>query len=337
VARRLASRLPVAREAVGIAAYHAGQWQTAIAELRAYHRMSGRVDHLAILADCERALGRPERAIDIFRTADQSQLGPAEAVELLIVASGARGDLGQHDAAVAMLQVPQLASKEPWAARLRYAYADALLAVDRTADARDWFARAAEIDEESATDAADRLLELDGVVLEGDEETEESDDSDERNSDDTDGDDTADGETIDKTTSGGGNRYGVTGDRRNGGGPSAAGRSDGAHEQHSVSDVEDDVAYDGDDDIDGLDEDLDDEFDEDDDLEDEDEEDEDEDDLDDEDDDFDDEDDEDEDDLDDEDDDFDDDDDEDDDDEDDDDDLGDEDDDEDLDEDDEDA
>src|SRR5262249_17526635 len=130
-----------------------------------------------VLADCERALGRPERAIDIFRTADQSTLDTVERVELLIVASGARGDLGQREAALAVLQVPQLESTEPWAARLRYAYADALLAMDRLDDAREWFARAAEIDEEGSTDAAERLLELDGVVLEGDEELEEAESS----------------------------------------------------------------------------------------------------------------------------------------------------------------
>ncbi len=165
VARRLASRIPAVREAVGLAAYRAGQWQTAIGELRAYHRMSGQLTHLAVLADCERALGRPERAIDIFRTADRAAMTPHEATELLIVAAGARADMGQRDAAVAMLQARELTSDEPWAARLRYAYADALLNVGRRDEAREWFARAAEIDEDATTDAAERLLDLDGVVL----------------------------------------------------------------------------------------------------------------------------------------------------------------------------
>jgi tetratricopeptide (TPR) repeat protein len=165
VARRRAARIPAVREAAGLAAYRAGQWQTAIGELRAYHRMSGRQSHVAILADCERALGRPERAVDMFRTVDRDQLSTEEAIELLIVAAGARADLGQRDAAVAMLQVRELSSEEPWVARLRYAYADALLAVGRGEEAREWFARAAEVDEDAATDAAERLLELDGVVF----------------------------------------------------------------------------------------------------------------------------------------------------------------------------
>ncbi|SCL29422.1 hypothetical protein GA0074694_5397 [Micromonospora inyonensis] len=171
-ARRLAARISAVREAVGLAAYHAGEWQTAIAELRTYHRMTGAQSHLAVLADCERALGRPERAIDLFRGADRAALDPATAVELLIVAAGARGDLGQKDAAVAMLQVPELTGDQvqPWTARLRYAYADALLAAARREEAREWFARAAEADPDAETDAAERLLELDGVVLEGDED-----------------------------------------------------------------------------------------------------------------------------------------------------------------------
>nr|WP_312034223.1 hypothetical protein [Actinoplanes sp. TBRC 11911] len=178
-ARRLASRIAVVREAVGLAAYAAGDWTTAIAELRTYHRMTGRQTHLAELADCERALGRPERAIDLYRGADVEKMDKAGAIELLIVAAGARGDLGQHDAAVAMLQVRELTGDEDaeWAARLRYAYADALLAAGRRDEAREWFARAAAVDEDQLTDAAERLLELDGVTLEGDEESDEDDDA----------------------------------------------------------------------------------------------------------------------------------------------------------------
>ena len=178
-ARRLASRIAVVREAVGLAAYAAGDWTTAIAELRTYHRMTGRQTHLPELADCERALGRPERAIDLYRGADKEALDKAGAIELLIVAAGARGDLGQHDAAVAMLQVRELTSDDDaeWAARLRYAYADALLAAGRRDEAREWFARAAAVDDDQLTDAAERLLELDGVTIEGDEDEDEEADA----------------------------------------------------------------------------------------------------------------------------------------------------------------
>jgi tetratricopeptide (TPR) repeat protein len=190
-ARRLASRIAVVREAVGLAAYAAGDWPTAIAELRTYHRMTGRQTHLAELADCERALGRPERAIDLYRGADRDSLDKAGAIELLIVAAGARGDLGQHDAAVAMLQVRELTADEDaeWAARLRYAYADALLAAGRREEAREWFARAAAADTDDLTDAAERLLELDGVTL--DDDSDDDDEDDEQAGDSPDDDDPA--------------------------------------------------------------------------------------------------------------------------------------------------
>lgn len=166
VARRLAPRVASVREAVGLAAYHTGQWSMAVAELRTYHRIAGRQTHLAVIADCERAQGRPERAVDLYRAANLDKLEPDEAIELLIVAAGARGDMGQTDAAVAMLQVPDLRDDDaPWGPRLRYAYADSLLAAGRTDDAREWFAKAADVDDDLVTDAADRLLELDGVVI----------------------------------------------------------------------------------------------------------------------------------------------------------------------------
>ncbi|MEV0460959.1 Replicase polyprotein 1ab [Catellatospora methionotrophica] len=171
-ARRLASRIAVVREAVGLAAYQSGDWASAIAEIRTYHRMTGRQTHLAVLADCERALGRPEKAIDLFRGVERDKLSQGEALELLIVAAGARGDMGQHEAAAAMLQVRELTmeSSEDWSPRLRYAYADSLLASGRTEEAREWFAKAAAADSDAVTDAAERLLELDGVEIEDEDE-----------------------------------------------------------------------------------------------------------------------------------------------------------------------
>lgn len=162
-ARALGSRLAVVREAVGLTAYAAGEFREAAAELRAYRRMSGSAEHLAVLADCERALGRPERALAMLDDPDVGVLDPAARVELLIVASGARRDLGDADAAVALLEIAELDSPtvRPWTSRLWYAYADALLAAGRRADAEQWFRAVATIDDDEETDAAERLDELD--------------------------------------------------------------------------------------------------------------------------------------------------------------------------------
>ena len=161
-ARSKAGRVASVREAAGLAAYHAGEWSEALAELRAARRLGGDPGRLAVLADCERALGRPERALEIARSPEAGQLGTDEAVELRIVAAGARRDLGQFDAAVVALQGPDLdtAGEEPWRARLRYAYADNLLAAGREQDAIRWFLAAAEADVEEVTDAAERAVTL---------------------------------------------------------------------------------------------------------------------------------------------------------------------------------
>jgi tetratricopeptide (TPR) repeat protein len=173
-ARRLASRVGVVREACGFAAYHAGEWSDALSELRAARRLAGREDaYLSVIADCERGLGRPERALDIARSPEAKKLEPAERIELHIVESGARRDLGQYDAAVVALQIPELKDRRlrPWSARLFYAYADALEAADRVDEATTWFGHAAEADTEQETDADVRLAELAGVrFLDGDDD-----------------------------------------------------------------------------------------------------------------------------------------------------------------------
>jgi tetratricopeptide (TPR) repeat protein len=164
-AKRLAARVGVVREACGIAAYRTGRWADALSEFRAARRMTGRDDYLPIMADCERALGRLDRALALVREGSTAHLDRAMQIELRIVESGIRRDQGLSDAAVLALQVPELTSGRlrPWSARLFYAYADALLAAGRADEARDAFARAVEADPDGETDAADRLDQLDGV------------------------------------------------------------------------------------------------------------------------------------------------------------------------------
>jgi tetratricopeptide (TPR) repeat protein len=150
------------REAVGVTAYRAGDFAAALTELKAARRITGQPDQLPLLADCERALGRPDRALAVVADPDRARLDRAARVELTIVAAGARRDLGQPDAAVLALQGAELDSDavEEWTVRLWYAYADALLAAGRRDDAITWFTAAATVDEEGETDADERLTEL---------------------------------------------------------------------------------------------------------------------------------------------------------------------------------
>ena len=161
-ARARSGRIAAVREAVGIAAYRCGDWAQALAELRAARRMGSKSPLLPLIVDCERGLGRPERALELARGPEAAQLSGDEADELRIVAAGARADLGQLEQALTVLSTPQLdpARTGTIAARLFYAYAETLLALDRGDEALQWFLHAAAADVDGATDAEDRVSEL---------------------------------------------------------------------------------------------------------------------------------------------------------------------------------
>jgi tetratricopeptide (TPR) repeat protein len=161
-ARARSGRIAAVREAVGIAAYQCGDWSQAIAELRAARRMGSKSPLLPLIADCERGLGRPERALELARGPEAAKLTGDEADEMRIVTAGARADLGQLEQALNVLSTPQLDPTRTGtiAARLFYAYADTLLALDRAVEAVQWFLHAAEADVEGVTDAEDRVSEL---------------------------------------------------------------------------------------------------------------------------------------------------------------------------------
>ena len=154
-----AGRLAVVRETAGYAAYRAGHYEIALKELRAANRISGDVSSLPVMADCERGLGNPLKALSLAGSADVKKLAKPEEIEMRIVAAGARRDLGEFDAAVVTLTCKELNNEsDEWAVRLRYAYADALEKAGRIDEARQWFAKCAEIDSEELTDASDRAL-----------------------------------------------------------------------------------------------------------------------------------------------------------------------------------
>ena len=161
-ARRCAGRLASVREAAGVAGYRTGRYAEALSDLRAYTRMSGDPRHLPLMADCERGLGRPERALALASSAAAKRLGRAERIELRIVASGARRDLGEAQAALVELRGPELDSTQvtSWTPRLWYAYAEALLAAGDTEEAVRWFTSVAAVDAVGETDAELRLAEL---------------------------------------------------------------------------------------------------------------------------------------------------------------------------------
>jgi tetratricopeptide (TPR) repeat protein len=173
-ARGLAARVGVVRETAAIAAYQAGDWAGALAEFRAARRLTGRASYLPLMADSERALGRLDRALELVTSSEAQAADRETRIELRIVESGIRRDQGLLEAAVVALQGPELSGSRirPEHARLYYAYADALLAVGRDDEAREWFGRAGSADVDGETDAAERFEELDDFSFDdlGDDE-----------------------------------------------------------------------------------------------------------------------------------------------------------------------
>jgi tetratricopeptide (TPR) repeat protein len=175
-AKRRAGRVAAVREAAGITAYLAGDFAEAAAELRTVRRMTGSSAYVPMIADCERGLGRPQRALEIIRETDSRRMETDTRIELTLVAAGARSDLGQLDAALVLLQIPELTSlpRGDSRARLQYAYADLLEKVGRPGDALEWMHRAADSDINGVTDAGERVDEEGGLTF-----IEEIDDSEE--------------------------------------------------------------------------------------------------------------------------------------------------------------
>lgn len=132
---RRAGRVDVVREAAGITAYRTGRYAEALRELRTARRLNGSDEHVALMADCERGLGRPERALALAHE-HAADLSGEERVEMAIVASGARLDLGDPEAALAELSATYLRDERPprsW--RIDEARAAALSAAGRTDEA----------------------------------------------------------------------------------------------------------------------------------------------------------------------------------------------------------
>ncbi|MGY1988225.1 tetratricopeptide repeat protein [Blastococcus sp. SYSU DS0669] len=181
-ARDRASRLAVVREAVGVAAYHAGDYAEAAREIRAYRRMSGDQGYRAVLADCERALGRPEVAIRLVNEALGESVDEKETVELRLVEAGARQDLGEGAAARLVLEralggrpdISSLEAGDPGQLRLAAAYAELLRTQGDEERADQWLEAVAAIDPELAgEDLGVKFSEIDGIDAPGEQLTDE--------------------------------------------------------------------------------------------------------------------------------------------------------------------
>ncbi|MCB0917573.1 MAG: Replicase polyprotein 1ab [Actinobacteria bacterium] len=157
----LAPRVPAIREIYALAAYRAGDWRAAIREARTVRRMRGDDSWLPIIADCERGLGRPERAVAQLSDLP-GELDDAVLAEAGIVLSGAQHDLGDEQAALAAFDdgLLRTGQNQVWAARYRYAYSEQLRRMGEVNEANKWLQLAIATDPDNETGALDRLEEV---------------------------------------------------------------------------------------------------------------------------------------------------------------------------------
>jgi len=173
-AARRAGRIGVVRETLAITAYATEDYALALRELRTYRRITGRDDQLPMMVDSERGLGRPDRALELGRSVPRACLSVPVQVELAIAMSGARLDLGNAEAALAELEIPQLDPTKAYSfsPNLFAAYGTVLEELGRGDEAEVWFTRAdVAADALEQTDPEDDMIE----VIEEEIELEESD------------------------------------------------------------------------------------------------------------------------------------------------------------------
>lgn len=179
-AARRAGRIGVVRETLAITAYATGDYALALRELRTYRRISGSNDELPLMVDSERGVGRPDRALELGRSVDRTTLPTDVQVSLAIAMSGARLDLGQPEAALAELEIPQLDPNRAynWSPNLFHAYAEVLGELGRTEQSESWRARALHAEDalaEAHADGEDETIDIVEEEYSHDEESEAGD------------------------------------------------------------------------------------------------------------------------------------------------------------------
>jgi tetratricopeptide (TPR) repeat protein len=102
-AKRMATRSASVREVLALALYEQERYREALTEMQAYKRMSGRADQNHIIADCYRALGQPQKAVQFADEAVRARIPDEARAESVVVGASALADMGKVDQALAML------------------------------------------------------------------------------------------------------------------------------------------------------------------------------------------------------------------------------------------
>ncbi|MDA8265347.1 MAG: tetratricopeptide repeat protein [Actinomycetota bacterium] len=149
------------RELHGLVLYRLGRWRAAAKELRVFYSLSGSYDQHPVIADCERALGHPDKVRSIWDEIRRAGVDREVLVEGRLVMAGTLADAGCFAEAIELLRPEARLRRNPDISHLRQWYALADL-YERTGDlsrARELFARVAEVAPD-LLDAPQRLAAL---------------------------------------------------------------------------------------------------------------------------------------------------------------------------------
>jgi len=159
-AKHIALRSATVRELLGLAYYRDGQFKEAARELSAFRRLAGSTEQNPVLADCYRAMSKPERALELCDEMDSSVPEPIR-YEGAIVAAGALTDMDRIDEAIARVESLELNPPSVGEHHLRawYVLGDLLERRGRFTVALNFFEAVSAADPES-TDAPERARRL---------------------------------------------------------------------------------------------------------------------------------------------------------------------------------
>lgn len=157
-AKEQANRSSLVREFLGLCLYRQERWQEAARELLTFRRFTGSRAQNHVIADCYRALKRPDRALEICSEVSRRDVSPEVWAEVCIVAAGAHADRGQLDHALHSLSRADINPRaiEPYHLKLWYVKADLLEKAGRRDEARNTWELIASVDPDYF-DVADKV------------------------------------------------------------------------------------------------------------------------------------------------------------------------------------
>lgn len=151
------------RRIAGFAAYRLGRWRDALRHLEAYGELSGEIDAVPAVMDCQRALGKHRRVAETWAELRRRSPDADVLAEARMVAAGSLADRGDIQPAVELLASAGAARalRNPAERHLRqwYALADLYERAGDVPKARELFMRVARVDPE-AYDVDERLASL---------------------------------------------------------------------------------------------------------------------------------------------------------------------------------